>query len=86
MTLPPTLYIPKRHFIRQGRRLPRDAEDQDLARLFAVIESRRDRAMFLLMLRCGLRVGEVRNLSMSDLYLYLPRRQFAALVAAWQGR
>lgn len=61
---------PQRHFIRQGRRLPRDAEDQDLARLFAVIESRRDRAMFLLMLRCGLRVGEVRNLSMSDLYLY----------------
>ena len=41
---------PQRHFIRQGRRLPRDAEDQDLARLFAVIESRRDRAMFLLML------------------------------------
>ena len=26
--------------------------------------------MFLLMLRCGLRVGEVRNLSMDDLYLY----------------
>jgi site-specific recombinase XerC len=44
--------------------------DGDLARLFAVIDSLRDRAMFLLMLRCGLRVGEVRNLSMSDLYLY----------------
>jgi site-specific recombinase XerC len=38
--------------------------------LFAVIDSLRDRAMFLLMLRCGLRVGEVRNLSMGDLYLY----------------
>jgi site-specific recombinase XerD len=61
---------PRRHFIQRGRCLPRDAEDQDLARLFAVIDSRRDRAMFLLMLRCGLRVGEVRNLSMSDLYLY----------------
>jgi site-specific recombinase XerD len=61
---------PKRHFIQCGRRLPRDAEDQDVARLFAVIELRRDRAMFLLMLRCGLRVGEVRNLSMSDQYLY----------------
>jgi site-specific recombinase XerD len=44
--------------------------DGDLARLFAVIDSLRDRAMFLLMLRCGLRVGEVRNLSMGDLYLY----------------
>jgi site-specific recombinase XerD len=61
---------PKRHFIRQGQRLPRDVQDHDLERLFAVIQSPRDRAMFLLMLRCGLRVGEVRNLSMEDLYLY----------------
>jgi site-specific recombinase XerD len=61
---------PRRHFIHQGKRLPRDVSDGDLARLFAVIDSLRDRAMFLLMLRCGLRVGEVRNLSMSDLYLY----------------
>jgi site-specific recombinase XerD len=61
---------PKRHFIRQGRRLPRDAQDDDLRCLFSVIESTRDRAIFLLMLRCGLRVGEARNLSMSDLYLY----------------
>jgi site-specific recombinase XerD len=61
---------PRRHFIQVGKRLPRDVKDQDLTRLFAVIDSRRDRAMFLLMLRCGLRVGEVRNLSMSDLYLY----------------
>ena len=61
---------PKRHFIRQGRRLPRDVQDKDLEQLFAVIKSQRDRTMFLLMLRCGLRVGEVRNLSLDDLYLY----------------
>lgn len=61
---------PRRHFIHQGKRLPRDVKDEDLACLFAVIDSRRDRAMFLLMLRCGLRVGEVRNLSLNDLYLY----------------
>ncbi|MEW6401951.1 MAG: tyrosine-type recombinase/integrase [Chloroflexota bacterium] len=61
--------IPKRHFIRQGRHLPRDVEDVQLEGLFAVIENVRDRAMFLLMLRCGLRVGEVRNLSLRDLYL-----------------
>lgn len=61
--------IPKRHYIRQGRRLPRDAEDADVERLFGVISSPRDRAMFLLMVRCGLRVGEVRNLSLGDLYL-----------------
>ena len=61
--------VPKRHFIRQGRRLPRDAKDEEVFQLFSVIDHLRDRAMFLLMLRCGLRVGEVRNLSMCDLYL-----------------
>jgi site-specific recombinase XerD len=61
---------PKRHFIQVGQHLPRDVQDSDLQQLFLVIESPRDRAMFLLMLRCGLRVGEVRNLSMDDLYLY----------------
>jgi integrase/recombinase XerC len=61
--------LPKRHFVNQGRHLPRDAQDADIARLFAVIESVRDRAMYLLMLRCGLRVAEVRDLSMGDLYL-----------------
>jgi len=61
---------PRLHFLHKGRRLPRDVEDKNLERLFAVIDSPRDRAIFLLMLRCGMRVGEVRNLSMSDLYLY----------------
>jgi site-specific recombinase XerD len=61
--------IPQRHFIRPGERLPRDVEDKVLETLFAVITDARDRAMFLLMLRCGLRVGEVRNLSLRDLYL-----------------
>lgn len=61
--------LPKRHFIRQGPRLPRDVEDGALEKLFAVITQPRDRAMFLLMLRCGLRVSEIRNLSLGDLYL-----------------
>jgi site-specific recombinase XerD len=66
---PPNPVLPKRHFVRQGRRLPRDAQDAEVERLFAVITSVRDRAMFTLMLRCGLRVGEVRHLSLGDLYL-----------------
>lgn len=61
--------LPKRHFIRQGQHLPRDIQDGELEKLFAVIHSARDRAMFLLMLRCGLRVSEVRLLSLNDLYL-----------------
>lgn len=61
--------VPKRHFIHQGQVLPRDIQDPLIEKLFAVITGPRDRAMFLLMLRCGLRVGEVRNLSLDDLYL-----------------
>lgn len=72
--------IPRRHFIRKGERLPRDVEDPLLAGLFAVIDQPRDRAMFLLMLRCGLRVGEVRNLSLSDLYL---EPSFGSLPRLW---
>ena len=68
-TAPPNPVLPKRHFIRQGQRLPRDAEDADVEKLLAAITSPRDEAMFLLMVRCGPRVGEVRNLSLGDLYL-----------------
>ncbi len=60
--------FPRRHMIRQGRRLPRDIEDPILDRLFRVIVVPRDRNMFLLMLRCGLRVGEVQRLSLEDLF------------------
>jgi site-specific recombinase XerD len=61
--------LPKRHFIRLGQQLPRDIQDPDLEKLFSAITGPRDRSMFLLMLRCGLRVSEVRNLSLDDLYL-----------------
>jgi site-specific recombinase XerC len=72
--------IPKHHFIRLGQQLPRDIQDPDLEKLFAVISGPRDRAMFLLMLRCGLRVGEVRNLSLGDLYL---EPAFGSLPRLW---
>jgi site-specific recombinase XerD len=58
-----------RHHLREPQRLPRPVPEQDLKQFFAVIESVRDRAMFLLMLRCGLRIGEVADLHMADLYL-----------------
>jgi site-specific recombinase XerD len=61
--------IPMRHFIRVGEKVPRDIQDITVEKLFSVISGSHDRAMFLLMLRCGLRVGEVRNLSLDDLYL-----------------
>ena len=41
----------------------------DLRRFFAVLDNPRDRAIFSLMLRCGLRIGEVAALRLADLYL-----------------
>jgi site-specific recombinase XerD len=66
---PPNPVVPSRHFIPVGRPLPRDVEDAQLQHFFDAITAPRDRAIFLLMLRCGLRVGEICNLSMSDVYL-----------------
>jgi site-specific recombinase XerD len=64
--------LPRRHHLREPQRLPRPVQEQDLKQFFAVITSTRDRAMFLLMLRCGLRIGEVASLRLVDLYLDEP--------------
>ena len=74
---PPCPVLPRRHHLRRGRRPPRAVGDDDLQRLLAAIQSSRagpaiaarDRAMVLLMLRCGLRVCEVQRLSLCDLEL-----------------
>jgi len=50
--------------LRMPKPLPRHAKQSELDLLFAVITKKRDRAMFMLMLRCGLRVDEVANLSL----------------------
>lgn len=61
--------LPHRHTLRVRRRLPRPVPEAELRRFFAVIEDARDRAIFLLMLRCGLRISEVAKLTLRDLYL-----------------
>lgn len=49
--------------LRLPKPLPRHLKDDQVTRLFGVITDLRDRAMFMLMLRCGLRVQEVAELT-----------------------
>ena len=49
--------------LRLPKPLPRHLKDDQVPRLFGVITDLRDRAMFMLMLRCGLRVQEVAELT-----------------------
>jgi site-specific recombinase XerD len=53
--------------LRVPKPLPRSLRDQEVEKLFGVIKGKRDVAMFKLMLRCGLRVEEVSNLTLGDI-------------------
>jgi site-specific recombinase XerD len=66
--------ITKRHFLRKPHPLPRDASEEQIELLFSFIHEKRDKAMFTLMLECGLRVGEVHGLSLEDVLLDDPPR------------
>jgi len=65
--------IKRGYTLRLSHPLPRYLRDEQVARLFHVITRCRDKAMFMLMLRCGLRVEEVARLTMAA--LDLPRSQ-----------
>ncbi len=70
--------LPHRHGLKEPQRLPRPVQEADLAQFFAVIHDARDRAMFVLMLRCGLRISEVAELQINDLYLDEPHPRLVA--------
>jgi len=53
--------------LRLPKPLPRHLKDDQVTKLFAVITDLRDRAMFMLMLRCGLRVEEVAHLTVDEI-------------------
>jgi len=65
--------VKRGYLLRLSRPLPRHLRDEEVPRLFAVIDSQRDRAIFMLMLRCGLRVEEVAQTTLPA--LDLPRSQ-----------
>jgi integrase/recombinase XerD len=47
-------------------RLPRAIDPQDIAHLLSVIDNTRDRALILLLLRTGMRIGELLNCTVND--------------------
>ena len=70
------------HYLKQGRPLPKKLTQQQVKEFFAGIKNQMDRALFLLMLRCGLRVSEVAHLKLSD----IDWEQKALLVEQGKGR
>ena len=70
------------HYLRLGKPLPKKLSQEQVTRLFTQIENRQDRAIFLLMLRCGLRVSEVAQLKMAD----IDWDQKAVLIEQGKGR
>jgi site-specific recombinase XerD len=76
----------KRHAGKQPRRLPRDLSDEAVDQLWGVIASQRDRAWFALMLRAGLRVGEVASLKVEDILASARDGQPARLRVCGKGQ
>jgi len=61
--------VKKGSALRLARPLPRYLKDEEVMRFFQVIKGLRDHAIFMVMLRCGLRVEEVAHLRLQDLDL-----------------
>jgi site-specific recombinase XerD len=56
--------VKRTHIQKMSRPLPRHLRDEQVEVFFDTIKGQRDQAMFMLMLRCGLRVEEVANLTL----------------------
>lgn len=59
--------VKRGYALRLAKPLPRFLKDEEVEQLFKGVKNLRDRAIFYLMLRCGLRVEEVVNLQLDDL-------------------
>lgn len=71
--MPLTNPVRKNYRLRLPRPLPKHLRDGQITTLFKEISDIRDRAIFMIMLRCGLRVEEVARLSVDA--IEYPRRQ-----------
>lgn len=70
------------HHLREGQPLPKKLSVPQVKGLFARIKNRQDRALFLLMLRCGLRVSEAAHLKLQD----IDWEQQALMIEQGKGR
>ena len=55
--------------LQMPERLPRAMDPDDLQKLLSVIEGRRDRAMILVLLRTGMRIGELLHTKVTDVHI-----------------
>lgn len=70
--------LARRISIKVPKPLPRAIDPLDVKRLLAVVQKVRDRAMILVLLRTGIRIGELLRLRVSD--VYLPERKIHLVV------
>jgi len=61
--------VKKPNIMKLPRGLPKHLNDEDIELLFKNLKGPRDLAMFMIMLRCGLRVEEVAHLSLGNIDL-----------------
>jgi len=61
--------LARRIRLRKPETLPKAMDPDDLRELLSIIDSPRDRAMVLVLLRTGMRIGELLNTRMADLHL-----------------
>ena len=77
---------PWRHAPRRGQRLPRDLADEVVEQLWTAIDQPRDQVWFTLMLRGGLRAGEVVALQRGDVLASATASRPARLRVLGKGR
>lgn len=83
--LPPEVLLQKIQ-IKLPQMLPRAIPPEDIEALLAAIEKVRDRAMILLLLRTGMRIGELLNVKVAD--IIIPERKILIYLGEknYQGR
>ena len=76
----------KRHAGRSEKRVPRDLHDNEIEQVWQKISLARDRAWFALMVRAGLRVGEVASLKFADILNQPEAERPARICVKGKGR